>query len=532
VTNASGAVATHALTFGYSGEPGMMSGGAAAGDIDGDGWIDLFVLRGDALPPALLHNNGDGSFGEQALARGLAFSSPLGLANGAAFGDVDGDGALDLIVGGIEHVTVGEGTAPPRLFRNDGDGNFSEFTLISQLTSDRNVWSATFGDYDRDGDLDLALAHWAKASGGQGQLWQNNGAGVFSDVSASAQISTAALGAHGGVGAPATCVGDGGSVAPRHPGSFADQDYSFTPNFADINDDGWPDLLIAADFCTSRVFINDQDGTFSDATSDAIQDENGMGAALADYDNDGDLDWFVSSIIDSDGTVEGNWGVTGNKLYRNNGSGAFTQVAQSAGVDFGDWGWGACFADFNNDGALDLFHVNGMDLPPGMMEEQFWFDPSHLFIGNGDGTFNEENVVRGADDDGQGRGVACFDYDRDGDIDLYLNNHRGTGRLLRNDGGNQGAWLGVRLTREDGNRHGVGARIEVETGDGTQMRELSAGNHFLSSSPIEAHFGLGGASRATIRIRWPDGQLQEFREVLTNRWLTLKAETILDSGFE
>lgn len=532
VTDDAGAAIGHVLSAGYSGEADMMSGGAAAADVDGDGWIDIFVLRGDSQPAALLHNDGAGGFVERGSEFGLDLLTPLGMPNGAAFGDIDGDARVDLVIGGIDYVGLsGSGRAPLRVFRNAGNA-FAETTVGTQLVSDRNVWSAAFGDYDRDGDLDLALGQWTKSAGGSGQLWRNDGTGVFTDVAVASGIATTARGVHPDPAAPPACAGSA-TIPARNAGTLLQQDFSFTPNFADIDADGWPDLLLAADFCTSRVFRNEGDGSFSDITDASILDENGMGAAVGDYDNDGDLDWFVTSIRDDDGDVgAGAWGVTGNKLYRNDGAGAFTDVAATAGVAGGDWGWGACFADFNNDGRLDLFHVNGMDLPAGAGEDQFWRDPARLFVGGADGVFVEQGALRGVDDRGQGRGVACMDYDRDGDIDLYLNNHRGTGRLLRNEGGNLGGWLGVRLSREQGNRHGIGARIEVTTAGGTQLREIAAGNHFLSSSPAEAHFGLGAASRATVHVTWPDGQGQVFADLPVNRWLTLRAETVFGAGFE
>ena len=191
--------------------------------------------------------------------------------------------------------------------------------------------AAAAADYDRDGDLDLFTARWGTLDGGAeangaphpaSHLWRNNGDLTFTAIDQMAGLA----------------------------GLQTFPDNTFTPNFADINGDGWPDLLVVADFGESRVFLNQRDGTFRDATTDVISERNGMGAAVGDYDNDGDLDWFVSGISDPNGIPEGNWGANGNRLYRNRGDGSFDDATDEAGVREGYWGWGSCFADFDNDG--------------------------------------------------------------------------------------------------------------------------------------------------------------------------------------
>jgi enediyne biosynthesis protein E4 len=496
VAATTGAATTFAYQFGFFGEPDMMAGGGAGGDVDGDGDVDLFVLRGDLGPARLFVNQGDGTFVDQAPAAGLDIVG--GIPNGAAFADLDGDGSLDLFVGGVS--PDGLSTTPPRLFFNDGHGHFTERTAFSGVTSIRDTWSAAFADYDRDGDLDIALGHWNKVAPGGGHLWRNRGDGHFDDVDVPAGIAPA----------------------------YAATDKSFTPNFADIDSDGWPDLLMAGDFGTSKVFRNLKNGKFANVTPPSITDENGMGAAVGDYDNDGDLDWFVSSIWDPDGHQDGEfWGITGNRLYRNPGNGIFEDATTVAGVRQGYWGWGSCFADFDNDGDLDLFHVNGM--PFIATAQEFFQDPSRLFVANGDGTFTERSVDLGVADKGQGRGVVCADFDRDGDLDLYVTNNNGPTRLFRNDGGNAGHWLDVRLHGAAPNTWAVGARIYATTGSLTQMRELSAGNNFLSSNPIEAHFGLGAAAAVDeLRIVWPDGSEEIRHGVAANQRLVLAQGEVPD----
>jgi enediyne biosynthesis protein E4 len=494
-SGAAGASSTHGIQFGPYGEPDMMSGGVAAGDVDGDGWVDLLVLRGDLGPARLLHNLGNGSFFDEALARGLDIRG--GLANGALMADLDGDGDLDVLTGGL-YIADAQLSSPPRLWRNDGSGHFVEAGTFLDAWDGHDSWSSALGDIDGDGDLDLAFGRWSTTPGARAHLFlAQAGSYVASD---------------GIVGLDT---------------QFPAQDHSFTPNFADIDGDGDADLLFTGDFHSSRIFRNDA-GSFSNQTDAVISDENGMGAAVGDYDNDGDLDWFVSSIYDT-GTPAGNWGTSGNRLYRNAGDGSFSDATDLAGVRAAGWGWGSCFADFNADGWLDLYVVNGM---LGPTAAPFNNDPARLFINNGDGSFSEQGAARGVADTGQGRGLVCFDYDRDGDIDIYIQNGYGAARLYRNDLAGARS-LTLRLRGHAPNAGAIGARVWLQTDAGTQMRELAAGNNFLSSNPPELYFGLGASAQIErLRVRWPDGSESAFgnRPALAQR--LLDADSLFDDGVE
>jgi hypothetical protein len=463
---------------------GLYGGGVAAGDYDGDGWVDLYAVRGTVGPNLLFHNQGDGTFAEVATTAGVALARPFSV--GPAFADFDGDGWLDLLVLGVDG-------AAPVLFRNRGDGSFEDVTATSGLRVTRDTYSAAFGDFDRDGDLDLVLGHWL-AAGDTEVFWRNNGDGTFTDITAE--------------------VGVAGPAGPS---------WVFTPNFADINNDGWPDLLMAADFGTSRVLLNEGGARFRNMTSPVISDENGMGAAVGDYDNDGDLDWFVSSIWDPDGVAEGNWGVSGNRLYNNRGNGTFVDVTDAAGVRVGYWGWASTFGDFNNDGWLDLFHVNGY-APADLVPEASVFaaDPARLFVGTPGGRFDEESRQLGVDNVGLGRGALAFDYDRDGDLDLFIQNNLGEAHLLRNDGGNRNSFLTIKLRGQAPNSEGIGARVLVSASGATQLRELRAGSNFESQDPAEAHFGLANAAAAdAVSIMWPDGRRTGMVNVRANQFLVV-----------
>jgi hypothetical protein len=193
----------------------------------------------------------------------------------------------------------------------------------------------------------------------------------------------------------------------------------------------------------------------------------------------------------------------------------------------GYWGWGSCFADFDNDGNLDLYHVNGM--PFIATAAEFFGDPARMFVSNGDGTFSERSVELGVADTGQGRGIVCADFDRDGDLDIYVTNNGGATKLYRNDGGNAKHWLDVSLRGPAPNSSAVGARIYARIGSVTQMRELQAGNNFLSSNPIEAHFGLGAAAAVDeLRVVWPDGSEETRHDVAADQRLAITAGEVPD----
>src|SRR5262249_8902760 len=252
-----------------------------------------------------------------------------------------------------------------------------------------------------------------------------------------------------------------------------------------------------------------------------ITDGNGMGAAIGDYDGDGDLDWFVTSIWDPNGVAEGNWDTTGNRLYRNRGDGTFEDATDAAGVRVGYWGWGSTFQDLDNDGALDLFHVNGFGAADFPEANEFVADPSRLFVNNGDGTSFEPAAQSAVTDADNGRGVAAFDYDGDGDLDLFVHNSEGPGRLYSNDGGNALHWLDVSLRGRTHNTEGIGARIHVTAAEHTQLREVRAGNNYVSQDPAGAHFRLGTASSASVEVLWPDGTRSVREKVAANQRLVI-----------
>ncbi len=481
VTAAAQITHTHGWTAPF-GDEYVLCGGVASGDYDDDGWIDLFVVRGDVGPNLLYRNKGDGTFEDKAA---FAEVDDTMLGCGATFADYDGDGDLDLLVTGFDD-------EPSKFYSNDGDGTFTDVSANFPLTRKNNL-SASFADYDRDGDLDAFVTHWTLPKISHRtvdeHLWRND-SGTFVDVGQAAGITA-------------------------HP-LDSDTDKTFTPNFTDIDDDGWLDLLLVADFGDTQVFVNDGDGTFTNVTNPSvITDQNGMGSAICDYDFDGDMDWFVTSIFNT------STGGNGNRMYRNqDGLGNFFEDQTTAtGTREGYWGWGASCQDFDNDGDVDIFHVNGYDNAPSQN------DPARLFVSNGAAVFTEESAARNIDDTGRGLGVVSFDYDRDGDLDIFITNNQAAPKLYRNDGLSQN-YLTVKLDGLAPNTESIGSRVLATVGGTTMVRELRAGNNFISQDPAEAHFGLASATQVdTLEVRWFNGGSTTMTNVPANQVLTIVEPT-------
>lgn len=316
--------------------------------------------------------------------------------------------------------------------------------------------------------------------------------------------------------------------------------YAFAPTFADMDRDGHTDLVIAGDFGQSRLFWNNGDGTFTNGTAAAGLgiDENGMGSAIGDYDGDGDLDWFVSSIHEAGGACGGvpfcGWGDSGNRLYRNDGGRTFSDVTDSAGVRESGWGWGAAFLDYDNDGDLDLTHTNGVDFPVETNGALFINDPTR-FWKNEDGVFTDAATQAGVTDDASGKGLLTFDYDNDGDLDMFIVNNSGQPLLYRNDGGNESDWLRIKTIGAGSNADGIGAQITIlpdETKpDEVLYAEVIAGSHFLGQSENTVHFGLADFSGTIdlVTIEWPaTGIVQVFEDVVPNELLSIMEPAVTD----
>jgi hypothetical protein len=488
------------------------SGGAAAaaGDYDGDGFDDLFVTDSDnGRTSHLLHNNGNMTFTDVTAQAGVGGGNdPLTIVADALWFDYDNDGRQDLLVARF-------GT--PLLYHNEGGGKFKDVSKASGISRFGNTIAVITFDYDNDGFLDLMFGNYFKSvnllegkddhvlpndldnaiNGGGVTLWRNNGKGAFTDVT-----DKAGFGKHTG--------------------------WTLDLGHADFNNDGLQDIYMACDYGTDRIFFNNGDGTFRDATEKAIgiDTRKGMNVDVADYDNDGWLDIYVTNITDE-------YMKECNMLWHNNHDGTFTDVSKETNTCATLWGWSAKFGDFDNDGWPDLFVTNGLrsgskenyipvlvDLitRPGVdfTDVKLWPNIGDMtwsgyqkkkFLHNlGGETFKEISAQAGVDNDMDGRGLAIADYDRDGKLDIYQTNADQNSLLYHNVSTGTGNWVQIDLQGTKSNRDGIGARITVTAGNRSQISEVNGGNGYSGQSSRRAHFGIGKATKIDeISVKWPSG---------------------------
>ena len=482
-----------------------MSGGVGVGDFNGDGCMDIFWVGGGTVPDKLFINtcDGTGTFIDRAAAWQL---TELHCGNGVAIGDYDADGLTDIYVTSFGAPGAPSAPGQHRLYHNDG-GSFSNVAataLVDQSCPDATGnpagYGAAFGDYDVDGLLDLCVTSWWGQDQGT-RLYHNEGDGTFSDVTETALgVSLGEL-------------------------------WGFQPAFVDMDGDGYPELLIAADFITSRYFVNNADGTFTDMTglSGTGLDENGMGQAVADFDNDGLLDWYVTSIHkDTPGKGDIN---VGNMLYMAQGNHGYVENSVPAMANNGGWGWGTIAVDLDHDTWIDIMEINGRSDVCGPGGGEWACEQGYLFRNTGGAVFDEIAVAAGFDHADQGRGLVYLDADNDGDLDILATTNAGALTYYRNDtaGGN---WLRITFDTT-GNPllapDGFGTRVLATVGGQTYVRYVSSGPSYLSTSEPQIHFGLGAAVIVDeLRVEWPRGYVSVLTDVAANTQLTIVAPPLGD----
>jgi enediyne biosynthesis protein E4 len=480
----------------------------AGGDYDGDGFIDLLAVEEytTGLDPGvgriyLFRNRRDGSF-EKSTLDGSAYVH-TGYIHGALWGDYDNDGRPDILVSGGG---LWDGPNPHILMHHDEDGTFSRSG--SPTFPIGNSQSALWGDFDNDGWLDIFAGYWTKSPTPTVTdiLWRNNGDGSgFTDAR-----------------------------APGITQLNGNDDSAMAATTGDFNGDGSTDIIVTTIHPgRSRLYLNNGDLSFNRVlVTPSAANGYGNGVAVADYDNDGDLDFLTVSKSGSgswtcacDGSLSGF-----TLLWRNNGSGEFEQVVA------GDLGQseiiganGAAWADYNNDGWLDVVLFRGI------YSNGRGQDPSDLlYRNNGDGTFTGVMTGPIVNEIGDARSGAWGDIDNDGDMDLVVANYNWFAPagsnvlpvLYRNEGNNN-HWLKVSLTGTQGNRDAIGAKVRVKATiagkEIWQLREIRCNTGWIASqNDMRPHFGLGDATVAQmVRVEWPSGTVQEWNDVPANQILRI-----------
>ena len=502
--------------------PEDMGSGAAWIDYDQDGNEDLVIvnqsgpltmtadeIKKSAVHCELYHNNGNGTFTNVTGVSGLNFH---GCGMGVAVGDVDNDGFPDVFI-----TAYGNNI----FYHNNGNGTFSDQTKKTGLGEKQGFWTgASWADYDRDGFLDLYVCGYVKYSRLNKQvinqrdnneepaginplsfpsqrnlLYHNNKNGTFTELAVSA-----------GVADPAG--------------------KSLSASWCDFNNDGWPDLYVANDVSDNVMFINNGNGTFNDVSHlSRVADYRGaMGLGVGDWDNDGDMDIFVTHWLAEENGFYINKLISKEKSANNMQSLQFQDEAEKYGlgqVSLDDVAWGTSFFDYDNDMRLDLLVINGSTNQQSDHPENLVPMKSRLFWNEGvDKGFAEVTSVSGEalSYENVGRGAAFGDYDNDGDVDVFIVNNCGKAVLLRNDGGNKNNWLELKLIGTKSNRSAIGARIKVISGGVSQIREVNNQSSYLSQNSLTQHIGLAKNNKIdTIEIRWPSGIIQHFQNIPINK---------------
>ena len=521
--------------------PWMASLGAsvAVADYDNDGWLDLYLTNSRlGSLNRLYRNRGDGSFEEVAEALEVAdVNRPgTGVSMGAAWGDYDNDGYEDLLVfkwGNLE------------LFRNLGGRGFERVTEAAGLGGQ---WlyanDAIWWDFNRDGCLDLYVAAYFRP---EHDLWRLDTTRILhDDFERSRNAGRNKLYRN-------TCDGDYAFEEVAAAYGLDDPGWSLAVGAADLNDDGFPDLYVANDFGPDSLFLNRGGTRFEKVVPRyGIGDDTkkGMNVAFGDFRNTGRLGVYVTNITKPGFLLEG------HMLWENLGGGRFRDVAWEVGAADGGWGWGAQFGDFNNDGWLDIYAVNGFisadpqreywyelgtmatsagfvvedaaNWPPIGEKSLSGYERSRLFLNDGTGRFRDVAEQAGVTDRYDGRSVALLDFDNNGTLDIAVASQRAPFLLYANRGADKRAWVAFALRGTRSNRSAIGARVTLYWTDPRegrsyqQVQEVDGGSGFAGQSAKRLHFGLGLDPRdVRAEIRWPSGIVQDL-EIEPNRLYALE----------
>jgi hypothetical protein len=496
--------------------PETMGSGVVFFDADGDGWPDLLLLnsrdwspRGRKSLSALYRNNKNGTFTNVTTGSGLDFET---YAMGAAAADYDNDGREDLYITSLDG---------DRLLHNEGNFKFRDVTATAGIANKAFGTSVAWLDYDRDGKADVFVGNYVQWSpkgdlfcsldgavksyctpesykGQSVKLYRNLGGGKFEDATQKA-----------GLGDPTS--------------------KTLGVAILDYNNDGWPDIFSANDTQPNKLYRNNKNGTFTEegVAAGVAFGEDGvargaMGVDAADYDRSGRPHLLV-----------GNFSNQMLGLYHNEGRGLFVDEAPRRTIGKASLlslAFGVFFFDFDNDGWLDVFAANGhIDEEINRVQPKVSFrQPPLLFRNNAKGGFEDVSRSRGADlvKPLVARGAAYADYDRDGDLDIVINNNHGPVAFFKNEGGNKFSWIELKLEGVQSNRSALGAVVRIDAASGRQWQMVRSGSSYLSQSDLALHFGLGAdTSVRAIEVEWPSGKKQRFANVSARKRYLIREDS-------